>query len=401
MRTKKLFSVALSTALLSCMFTSFAGAEDINSDVSVETAVPAEIQSQMDAQQPALQAYQNLHSALQAMPIGDDWMSVYPDDYAGEYINENNQLVINLVNPSAETKAGYLAMCDNSDSVLFDSVDYSLNELTDLFENIPTYLSDYEIVRSGVDQKANKVLMDVVEEDYYALLQDAYVQANLNCFEIGIGEPAIACASLYGGDGITDDGGSSSICIGGTYNGQYAILTCGHGKTLNGSVSKSGSRIGYVSYLRANTDTMLSSGTSMMGDFAIVSLTGTSTRTNKVRNASSTVSISDVYSSLPQGTTIYRYGNRTGYSSGTINQNSIDLIYNGSNLQSYRTRGLYQCYVQKPIDGGDSGGSVYTKVGSAYKIHGSITAKDQKDEYTMYSSPIYYAIDAGFTPKTN
>lgn len=54
---------------------------------------------------------------------------------------------------------------------------------------------------------------------------------------------------------------------------------------------------------------------------------------------------------------------------------------------------------------GDSGGPVYVKSGSNYLLHGIVAAGEKPAENEvaslMYSSPIYFAQDVGFTVKTS
>ena len=54
------------------------------------------------------------------------------------------------------------------------------------------------------------------------------------------------------------------------------------------------------------------------------------------------------------------------------------------------------------VNKGDSGGCVYIKSGSTYKIQGSVSCFNSTSSVysTMYSSPIYYAMDVGFSPYT-
>ena len=54
---------------------------------------------------------------------------------------------------------------------------------------------------------------------------------------------------------------------------------------------------------------------------------------------------------------------------------------------------------------GDSGGPVYVKSGSNYLLHGIVAVRGEPAENEvaslMYSSPIYFAQDVGFTVKTS
>ena len=68
--------------------------------------------------------------------------------------------------------------------------------------------------------------------------------------------------------------------------------------------------------------------------------------------------------------------------------------------------GLTLSYVTKSSGGnavydGDSGGCVYIKDGSTYKIHGNVTGRWNGSVNHMVSSPIWYAQNVGFVPDTN
>ena len=206
-----------------------------------------------------------------------------------------------------------------------------------------------------------------------------------------------------------------TVGICGTYNGQNALLTCGHGNGKVGIISTrypyisyAGSRIGQVSYQRANLDSS-ETGVESLGDFAIVTLNSDVSITNKIYGG---LNVTGTYSSLPEGTTIYKYGKTSGLSYGTITQASISyaIDYSDGIMTTYYVRGLYKSSMQKSdgsdaIEPGDSGGPVYIKDGSNYLLHGIVTARqnpaDGEVASVMYSTPIYYAIDAGFTVKTN
>lgn len=157
-----------------------------------------------------------------------------------------------------------------------------------------------------------------------------------------------------------------------------------------------------MSYQRANTSES-ETGVSSLGDFAIVTLNDDVTITNRIYGG---VKITGTYSSLPEGTTIYKYGQTTGYSYGTVQQAALYTAveyHNANSTMIYYVRGLYKSSMQKadgstPVDGGDSGGPVYIYNGSDYLLHGIVSARLNS---TMYSTPIYYAIDAGFSVKTN
>ena len=208
---------------------------------------------------------------------------------------------------------------------------------------------------------------------------------------------------------------TAGIC--GTYQGQKAVLTCGHGNEQVGFlftrypyIKYSGSRIGQVSFQRANTSRLYGQqGVGSLGDFAIVTLNSNITTSNKIYG---NLEITGTYSSVPQGTTIYKYGTTTGMSYGTVSRSGTGVIiqYGDGFGNVYYVEGLYTSSMRNSsgtdaIAPGDSGGPVYVKSGSKYLLHGIVTARKEPAENEvaslMYSSPIYFAQDVGFTVKTS
>lgn len=366
--------------------------------------IPLEVQEAMEMQVPALHAFATLQENLAARPAT---YSV-DDHYAGEYI-DGDKLVILLVNGTSEDMDMYRELTGNSSAIAFAEAKYSLSQL-ERFEDIARDLSQkYQVVSYGVDIRKNKYMISVTDTDYENLLMDEMVQENADALLIEEGEYPVALATLYGGDKISNSssGLSMSVCIGGTYNGANAILTCGHGNTVSTNTT-----VGQVKYQRCNTLSSEDTSTNSLGDFAIVKLSNSYTPSNYVRNATSTLSITGTYSTLPVGTTVYKYGASTRYSWGTVNRTNVTLSYptirNGDYdfINLITTRGLTESYVQNssstdPVNSGDSGGCVYIKDGSSYKIHGLVSAgeRETKAKKYMYSTPIYYAINAGFSPK--
>lgn len=217
---------------------------------------------------------------------------------------------------------------------------------------------------------------------------------------------------LWGGDRLINNDTSKRTTLGicGTYNGQKAFLTCGHSNEKVNSGARypyirsySTDIIGQVSYQRANTSSA-AKGVNALGDFAIVTITNSNYTTTNIVHG---LSITGTYSSLPEGSYIYKYGATSGLSYGTITRAAISTATHYGN---YYVCGLYQSSMRNDsgthaIDEGDSGGPVFVKSGSNYLLHGIVTArknpKDGEVASVMYSTPIYFAVDAGFTVKTS
>ena len=161
---------------------------------------------------------------------------------------------------------------------------------------------------------------------------------------------------------------------------------------------------------RANqAEAAAAQGVNSLGDFSIIKLTNSAyTTSNKISN---NLSITGTYSSLPVGTKIYKYGITTGLTSGTVTQ-YLDLTTCSYylNASQYYIRGLYKHKMDvsgstNGVDGGDSGGPVYIKSGTNYLLHGIVSACGKTVSSggydIMYSTPVFFAVDAGFTVKTS
>lgn len=160
-------------------------------------------------------------------------------------------------------------------------------------------------------------------------------------------------------------------------------------------------RIGQVVFQQANMNSG-NSGSSSLGDFAIVKITSNDTITNKVWEGGQ---ITGTYSSVPVGTTLYKYGSKTGYAWGNVTGTALRVTYSGDLFHTYIVDGLYSVALQNSngttaIDSGDSGGPVWRTDTGENLLHGIVTAKIN-DTNTMYTTPIYYAQNQGFQPKLN
>lgn len=377
--------------------------------------VPSQVLRAMEMQEPALRAYQILWNSFEKDELGNP---IYPDEYAGEYISEN-KLVIMLVNPTKELIEEYTRRTHNSDYVVIEKASYSLNHLNS-FNDIAYQLikKGYDISSYGVDRKANTFFIAVTPEDLDKLMIEISPlmlnKDESSPIRIELGTLNTSTLQIWGGDGIKneDTGSRFSVGIGGSYNGNDAILTAGHGNEKVGIIFTrypyiefAGRRTGQVVYQRANLSPF-ENGVDSLGDFAIVELDGTDTPTNRVYGG---VSITGTYSSVPVGTTIYKYGATTGYSWGTVTQISLTVTYTNGFNNIYIVSGLTQSVLQNSsntdaIAPGDSGGPVYMKDGNAYKLHGIVTARVEPENgpaTIMYSTPIYYAEHEGFIVKTS
>lgn len=395
-----LFSVVLLFSLVSSK-TTYAG------DVDFAKDIPEDVKEKMIRQEGALQAYDKLWNYFEKDDMG---LPVYPDEYGGEYI-EDDMLVIEIVGITEDYEKKYNEICGNSEYVSFKNVKHSLNQLNSLEETCVDLLDKYKLTEFGVDSRNNRYTIKVIDSDLKSVVEIIEDLGLKDMVEVNKGQYAKPCTSnLYGGDKIvnTSNGGGVSVCIGGTYNGYEAILTCGHGNEGYPYFTRNSNNVGQVVSQRCNTNSNDSSINSY-GEFAIIKCTGNYVGTNKVRNSVGISSISSY--GYPSGTTICKYGYKSGFSSGTVLQNHLYIVMGGGNYPLYYLKDMMKAEVYNStytdaILEGDSGGSVYSLVGNGYQIQGLVSGVGEKEfgssvNNIMFSAPIQYAVNAGFSPKVN
>lgn len=368
--------------------------------------IPFEVTDSAKKQEKALEAYSNLWNSFKK---GQDGLVLYPDEYGGEFI-ENDCLYIELTNVSREIIDEYSERCKCIDCVRFVKVKNSLENLEKYDQISYELLKQYSIVSFGVDRKNNIYEICVEAKDYNKVILEIN-KLGLNdviCIR-KCSKALLSSTSINGGHKIdkTGNNGSFTACIGGYYNGQEALLTAGHNNEGSPSFYRTGSLIGSVTLQRCNT---VASNTSISsyGDFAVIALNSNFIGTNQVLSSLGTViPITGTFSSVPVGTTIFKYGYATGHSWGIVSMVNETVVVNGA-LYQYTIRGLTRSVMQNAaqtnaIDYGDSGGPVYINDG-AYKLQGCVQGFQQPQNggvnSVMRSSPIYYSVQAGFTPKT-
>lgn len=122
----------------------------------------------------------------------------FPDNYAGSYIDSNNQLHIlyvsdtkNLTNGLTEKKASY------------DKVNYSYNYLSKIVDLLTLKILDFSISTVGVNEIKNNVTVSVASEKRDAII--SYLKSTLTDFEddmIEFENDTIIVNSDYGGANI-------------------------------------------------------------------------------------------------------------------------------------------------------------------------------------------------------
>ncbi len=372
-----------------------------NRQMSKVVSTKEEIVVQGQQQAIALEAYRHLTDSFD-MTESCGW--IYPSEYAGAYIDGDNNLVISLVGRTAEMEEKYKKICGGDVNVIFKDGTYSLSQLEEFASGISRFERNYAITGYGVDEEEGAVVIDVERKDIQLLATTLYRSRSANNVDflsfvpviLRESESAQTCGTeLKGGDRITS-GQGGSICIGGKFGGKSVILTAGHVTSAKNKVfygTSTSNEIGKTIYSRFLNN--------KEGDYAIVEITNSKfTATNKVRNntENGTITVKGVYSKPPKGTVVYKYGSVTKYSTGKIDSTNYTVTYKDSAGKIIaKIPGL--CSVtMSGVRQGDSGGCVYTyyNLDNAYNICGSISGCTSTK---MFYSPLVYAEKLGFTLK--
>ena len=334
---------------------------------------------------------------MKAFGSDENGTVVYPDDYAGSWIN-NDVLIISLTDISNETKAKYDDwLGEYAEYVQYEKAEFSYNYLKSKEESIVETLEEknnVEIVGYTVSQRDNEIVVEVKTNNTASRSLNTLGEEVVDGIPVSIVEVSNAelAYSLYGGNGITNlsTGDTYTLSCCGTYNGNPTILTCGHlsnqavGQTFKDESSQR--IIGNIIYRR------YSSGG--YGDFQIVSVTNSSfTTSNRVLTGDSLIG-AIFYPSV--GTTVKFFGRSTGrICYGTITETGVTRAYNDGT----QIRGLTKVEITSgSATQGDSGGpfvitgSDGTRFGGV--LHGISTSLTK---VYVYFTPYGYINNAGFS----
>jgi len=327
----------------------------------------------MRLQEPAIEAYNLLMEALISNRSGTIDFS-YRDDYAGAFIDDNHNLVVQLTNMERGTIASYQALVNYSDIVVFTEVAFSFNELKEFGSIFMETLEDsnLQITSHGIDAMNNAYSISL----YYADEESASFARSFEVASRSLSIPIsislgghIELHALYGGAAIGTSARPNSFSVGATGFGPpgtaHVLATTGHfdGIAMNTPVIRNGVSIGTVVAFRSVHGG--GGGAGAGGDWAIISLNGTGTgmMTNRTRMGDRLLSGQQNFGMLPIGARVGGTGMSTIVWSGTVARNfQSHLGATGLTFvtptQSNRPRG------------GDSGGTIWASTGAQISFTG-------------------------------
>lgn len=158
----------------------------------------------------------------------------YPDYYAGCYIGDDYKFHVRLCLPTTEVLEMLTVIFgEYSDVIVYEYSDFSWNDMIEYADNLAKDLIvlGYGITSWGVDDFTGSVSIDVLSEDLSEVRslvegQQTYAAGN-NCPSIILKEGAYSQSAA----GYQPGTSNGNILLGGYgyYNGNKAIVTCGHG----------------------------------------------------------------------------------------------------------------------------------------------------------------------------
>lgn len=419
---RRFFLLLLSVCILTLCFPGSSIVSRTNASSSVDfdnliESVPLEFRERMKNQEEALSCYKDL---LPFVTTVTDGVITYANEYAGAYI-DNGKLIIRLVDDSDSVIRKYASALSACSCYEFAIADYSINDLLECTNALDDIVLKYpDMVGYGISETDNKVVIDLsssTSRTASSISANSIITKYSSMIEFNYIDTPVTSASINSGYKITNDKGTTmTLGACGKYRTEdgsivNALLTCGHDNEKTSAFSSKGQNIYYngvnigtVAYQRANADEVDPEYLDTLGDFAIVALN--SNVTSASNNVLNQYPLTGMYSSLPEGTAIYKYGQAYGLAEGIVTRSAIQSITkltSGSGITTYFIRGLYQHRVVNYSGGqvtgfGDSGGPVFVTSNGSYLLHGTTSGflASTGNMTFIYSSPIYYAVDAGF-----
>ena len=382
-KLKKLRLIAICVAVI-MLFSSAPGVNAADASVSVDELIAGQARA-VAANETLMQYFYD-----------DGWIYEYPEYFGGCYI-EDNVLYIRLVDPTKQTEEVLKnLLAEYEDVVEFVYGQYSQSELQEYADETAAELEElgYEVMHWYVDNITSQIVIGVLGDDVDSasmLIENQQSQAARSnlvpevVIEEGNSTTTTSSDGIVGGAVLTMGSGTRSAGACGSYNGDYALVTCGHGSTSVGSTVKLyGTTIGTVSVVQyANGG---------YGDYSIVTLTS-GTISHKIGSSS------DGYVTITKGTNlspavgtyVTKYGYKTGYSYGTVTATNVSI--NPATGMTVYGMTKVSITTGDGSAGGDSGGPYLAGGAFCGVHHGNL--KD--DPLTVYFTPYKYIKNTGFT----
>lgn len=312
---------------------------------------------------------------------------VYPDYFAGRYI-EDNIFHIRLAAPTDEELAGLKNLLSGyEDVVVYEYGDFSRTFLQNYADEIASELKEQGVAVAswGVDDKTGDVNIGVLSEDIHTakemieIAQTYSPRSTSPKIVIEEGGYIMPSSRLIGGSRIRVGNETRSIGVCGYYNGYPAIVSCGHGEGyINASVKINDFGLGHFVEIQYESGEI--------GDYSIIKLNDqyADKVSHKIGDSINGLTTVDGFMLSPSvGTYVTRYGQVTGYSCGTVTRVDHTVPMTGGET----IRGLTEVFISEGEGGlpGDSGGPYLAGTAFCGVHSGSSVSNNNYTFFTPYS----------------
>lgn len=363
---KKLISILVVLSLmLSCSGYAFAAGEIISEN---NFSNDAELSTYLTKQDTSNEIYNKLlHYFTENGKY--DLEEHYPDFYAGAYIGESGELVILTKNASEDDIATLERVCGKSGYTI-ETAEYSINELITTKNQISSRIQKAKSEKLYLGQPVSISIRDNHNKVYVGLCDLNKSKGFVDYLTKGISSSIIQIyeaeeleeyRSYYPGDYIDSYmGGSAGYKVKLRINGvdKIGFITAAH--VTNGSNV-------FVGALHLNKigNTIVEQNSGSV-DAAFVEMTGNHSFYNQVDGYTITPNLSVIPAI---GSTVYKIGSQSNTTSGTVlsNLNETEWPINGQYVTFTNL-----CETTVSCINGDSGGLMYTKNGTEYRVIGNI-----------------------------
>lgn len=294
---------------------------------------------------------------------------LYPDNYGGTYINENDELVIQLVRNEKNinslkynSSSGEISL---DDSVIKEYVEHSYNDLNDINDLITKYflkngVKNTNFVANYVDVFSNKVIVELknISLEEQEKFKNEVIDSDL--IEFKLGERISTTATYKAGSRYTYDAAFEKD--GKTINKMNSSCSVGARAKRNGAVGyiTAGHCFGYMDYTvtssKINNGTYVTRSYSSSMDAAFVKLSSGNSLSNDLNDMGYQASFINTTGQnyFISGTMVGKDGYAGKFGSGIIGS----LNYSVTDNDGYYHSGLVKANITTIL--GDSGGPVFT-----------------------------------------
>lgn len=368
--------IKITLSIVLSLIIAFAFGVDSSKAQAKEKDRDAEIEEMFKIQEAACVANELIYASFEW-----DETYVYPDDFAGNYIDYDT---LHVQVTSEEAIEHYKTLLEGYDCVCYDVVKHSYNELYYLAESVVDSLPDKKaFAKYYVDIKENKAVVCILKE--YKDKVKEFIPADDRLIVDYSQGYIVDTSSIVGGSLLTHAGDNFTLGGSGTYGSSVAFLSCGHGLSYGNQIWQASQYIGNVSVIQfANYQA---------GDYSIIIAQPGYTATSAVKNSGGTINYSGYLLNPTVGTVLYKYGSATNQSTCQVTQ--IGVSHSNGTIT---TLGLTETHILSGSSQvGDSGGPF--RFGTQFC--GIIKGHDEVTHTYVYFTPYGYPYYAGFTIKTN